>query len=111
MSETMWDRVFNKWRRKGADLSDAAHRADEAIRRYTSAHDRRGYDPYGREVAALHEWFANNYEPYKWCDDGCRSENARDMLNYLSRKGFIIVPIPQKHTETNNFASAQEKQG
>lgn len=98
-SETMWGRVFTKWRRKGVDLSDAAFRADEAMKRYAQAQDRRGYEPHGPEVAALHSWFAVNCEPYKWCDDGCRSENARDLLNHLARNGLIIVPAPRKDVD------------
>ncbi|MCA0318184.1 MAG: hypothetical protein LCH88_08960 [Proteobacteria bacterium] len=98
MSETLWGRVFRKWVRKGHDHGDAAYRADEAMNRYTRGQDRRGYDRNGPEVAALHQWFATNGESWKWHDDGCRSEQARDLLNHLAKAGLIIVPVPRKDT-------------
>lgn len=54
----------------------------------------RGYDPHGPEVSALHHWFADNGQQWKWHDDGCRSEQARALLNHLARAGFIVIPSP-----------------
>jgi hypothetical protein len=56
--------------------------------------DGQGYDRNGPEVTALHYWFADNGQQWKWHDDGCRSEQARDLLNHLARAGFILVPAP-----------------
>lgn len=52
------------------------------------------YDPQGPEVTVLHHWFADNYSAANWVDDGCRSENARDLLNTLAKAGFIVIPKP-----------------
>ena len=63
---------------------------------YVDEQDRAGYDPHGREVTALHHWFADNGQQWKWHDDGCRSEQARGLLNHLSESGFIVVPVPAR---------------
>lgn len=52
------------------------------------------YDRNGAEVTALHYWFADNGQMWKWHDDGRRSEQARDLLNHLAMAGLIIVPSP-----------------
>lgn len=56
--------------------------------------DESGYDPHGPEVTALHFWFADNGQQWKWHDDGCRSEQARDLLNHLAKSGLIVVKAP-----------------
>lgn len=59
-----------------------------------AAEDAVPYDPQGPEVSLLHRWFAEHASPSDWHDDGCRSENARDLLNALACGGFIVVPVP-----------------
>lgn len=71
-------------------VATAAARA--AIEAIANAMDEVPYDPHGAEVTLLHHWFAEHYSAAEWMDDGCRSENARDLLNTLSKAGFIIVP-------------------
>ena len=61
--------------------------------------DNKPYDRNGPEVSMLHRWFAEHASPSDWHDDGCRSENARDLLNAFSAAGFIIVPAPAAKTE------------
>jgi hypothetical protein len=61
---------------------------------YVTEQDKGGYDPHGPEVRALHFWFADNGQQWKWHDDGCRSEQARGLLNHLAEAGFIVVPVP-----------------
>lgn len=56
--------------------------------------DQAGYDPHGSEVHALHFWFADNGQQWKWHDDGCRSEQARSLLNHLAKAGLIVVKAP-----------------
>jgi len=80
-----WPAVF--------DAGSAQVLARAAIEAYEAANDERPYDPDGPEVTLLHHWFAEHYSPAEWMDDGCRSENARDLLNTLSKAGFIVIPI------------------
>ena len=101
----MSEKPQDAWQRVMADDELAAARRKlsiHEIRRimkhgveaFVELADSKPYDPSGPEVVTLHHWFYNNHSPANWVDDGCRSENARDLLNTLSKAGFIVIPSP-----------------
>jgi hypothetical protein len=102
----MTEQVKDAWQRILSDDELAAARrklsiheirmiARHAVEAFVETADNKPYDPSGPEVSMLHGWFYDNASPANWHDDGCRSENARDLLNAFARAGFILVPAPK----------------
>jgi hypothetical protein len=96
-----WERVLASDELKTARAKLSMHEMRQIIRivdrAFVDGADSVPYDPQGPEVTMLHHWFADNRSPGNWGDDGCRSENARDLLNAFSKAGFILVEIPEVH--------------
>lgn len=105
MSETpldAWQRILGDDQlaaaRKKLSIHEIRLMLRHGVEAFVETADSKPYDPQGPEVVALHHWFAEHASPADWHDDGCRSENARDLLNALSKAGFIIVPSPHPLT-------------
>ena len=89
----VWQRILADPDLQRARAKLSLHELRTIIGHARDAEDAVPYDPQGPEVTALHHWFAENAAPANWHDDGCRSENARGLLNALAKAGFIVVPI------------------
>ena len=92
-----WERILAdgdlSYARKVLSIHEIRRIITHAEAAFAEREDNKPYDPHGPEVQFLHRWFAENYSAANWADDGCRSENARDLLNKLAKAGFIIIPV------------------